>query len=557
MYAEKTSTPLLRGIYVFAIVSWLLVVWGYARFFSPHSIYWWSLVPLIAFLTLHFILSYLINFFYEPMDTEAHRRLVASFWNKTPQPPSVDVFLPICGEDTEILTRTFKAVSQLEYGPIHVYVLDDRGISSHEALASQFSFTYLSRRNKGYMKKAGNLKYGFDRSRGKFIAIFDADFCPHPGFIRELLPYMDDPAVAIIQSPQYFEANDTVHNRSALEYGAASVQEDFYRFIQVARSRLGAPVCCGSNALYRRSALEDIGGVAQIEHSEDIHTGFALLHRGWKVLYLPIILAIGICPDNLYAFFHQQHRWCSGNVSLIMRKEFWVSRLSFKQKICFLSGFMYYVSFPVLILFSFGTFFLFLETSMSADLSSVLFFLPCVLLAFVIMPLFRIVPPRSGNFFARAAYAYSYCHAVVTGLAKQSAGWEPTNTRRASISRAYQETLAFVALYFILYGALVIFAFKETPITLWNPAYWLILFWVFYNLFSAGFIGVQFWLAVHEEYKSALWSLGRKLLWGSDEDTLYISSFGTHVRSQYRGTPARSLNHSGSPASFHYFRPPN
>jgi cellulose synthase/poly-beta-1,6-N-acetylglucosamine synthase-like glycosyltransferase len=36
--------------------------------------------------------------------------------------------------------------------------------------------------------------------------------------------------------------------------------------------------------------------------SEDVHTGFNVLNDGWRVKYIPVCLATGVCPDNLSSF---------------------------------------------------------------------------------------------------------------------------------------------------------------------------------------------------------------------------------------------------------------
>ena len=142
-----------------------------------------------------------------------------------------------------------------------------------------------------------------EKSSGEFIAIFDADFAPHPDFLKETIPYMSDPHVGIVQTPQYFDLSETAYNKSPFAYNAAFAEEPFYRFIQVTRSRFGGAICCGSCALYRRSAIEAIGGPFQIDYSEDAHTGYAISRAGYRVQYVPVLLAVGICPDNQYSFF--------------------------------------------------------------------------------------------------------------------------------------------------------------------------------------------------------------------------------------------------------------
>lgn len=129
-----------------------------------------------------------------------------------------------------------------------------------------------------------------------------------------------------------------VKEQSWVERGAGATQELFYRYVQVNRDRWGAPICVGSCAIYRREALVETGGTAEIGHSEDVHTGFFAMTRGWRVKYMPINLALGICPDTCKAFFSQQNRWCTGSTTLFCNPEFWRSSLTPIQKMCFSSG---------------------------------------------------------------------------------------------------------------------------------------------------------------------------------------------------------------------------
>ena len=127
-----------------------------------------------------------------------------------------------------------------------------------------------------------------------------------------------------------------------VEKGAGLCQELFYRLIQVGRNHYGASICVGTSAVYRRKALEPFGGTAAIEHSEDVMTGFMCVSNGWKLRYIPINLSLGMCPSDMQSFFNQQYRWASGSTSLLLTKRFWASCLTPVQKICFLSGMMYY-----------------------------------------------------------------------------------------------------------------------------------------------------------------------------------------------------------------------
>ncbi len=139
------------------------------------------------------------------------------------------------------------------------------------------SASSTSRPNRGWYKKAGNLRYGYERSSGDFVVVFDADFAPRPDFLSELMPYFDaEGDLGIVQSPQFFR---TERGASWVERGAAAVQEFFYRIVQTSRQARGAAICVGTNAIYRRTALDSNGGGTLIEHSEDVHTGFDLMRN--------------------------------------------------------------------------------------------------------------------------------------------------------------------------------------------------------------------------------------------------------------------------------------
>ncbi len=196
LYIKKSQTWKIRGIYLFGILTWGLVVFAYAQSYDADPFFQFFVTPIIAFLTIYHLVSFGINLFYRQFDLGLHKKLADMFSDKEGQFPTVDVFLPICGEDIKILERTWASVTKINYPKnlLRVYVLDDTkgDTSEHKELASSFGFTHLERPNKGEMKKAGNLKYAYERTNSSFIVIFDADFCPHEDFLLETLPYMAD-----------------------------------------------------------------------------------------------------------------------------------------------------------------------------------------------------------------------------------------------------------------------------------------------------------------------------------------------------------------------------
>jgi cellulose synthase (UDP-forming) len=291
--------------------------------------------------TLAYMMSTPLAFIGRGFDIDRHIRLVQSW-----QPgryPDVDIFLPICGEPLSVLGNSWAAVAELVRaypGWAFPYVLDDGADPAAEALATQLGFGYVIRPNRGEHKKSGNLRHAFANTRSEFFVIFDADFAPRPDFLAETLPHFEDQNLAIVQTPQYFR---TDRRQTWVESAAGAIQELFYRAIQVGRDRLGAAICVGTCAVYRRLALEEQGGTTLIPYAEDVHTGLDVRRAGWNLIYLPVVLATGMCPTGLNAFFRQQYRWCTGSTSTMLTSRLWTVPMTRRARMTYVSGFCYYL----------------------------------------------------------------------------------------------------------------------------------------------------------------------------------------------------------------------
>src|SRR5262249_60777995 len=103
------------------------------------------------------------------------------------------------------------------------------------------------------------------------------------------------------------------------------------------RDRFGSALCVGSNAVYRRRALEPNDGFTLIPYAEDSHTGLDARRFGYQLIYLPVPLAAGVCPGTLDAFMRQQYRWCCGATSLIWTRHMWRVRMTWRSRFPYLA----------------------------------------------------------------------------------------------------------------------------------------------------------------------------------------------------------------------------
>lgn len=490
IYIQKTPTWKVRFFYLLGIIFWIPIAFVTAISWNSDPFTTWFVVPIVVILTVHYFFSFGLNLFYRQFNLKKHRDFLFKYWYKKKQYDSVDIYLPICGEDVSILRRTWKHVQEIDYPNKKVYVLDDSRVHTqkHKRLAEKFGFVYFERPNKGEMKKAGNLKYAFGRTSGTYIAILDADFAPHRDFLRELVPYLKKRQVGIVQSPQYFPTHSSLHKDSPLSYGAARAQEVFYRVILVARDRLMGAHCCGTCAVYKREALESIGGFVQMGHSEDAHTGFAITSHGWRIKYIPVAVSLGLCPDDIHAFFHQQHRWCLGNLLLILSKKFWGAKIPFRIKFCYLTGFLFYIHQPFVILFSFQLFWVLFFYNDYISLWGGIVYYPHILWAFSYMFFFYLVPFRWGYLYAILLRMYSYSHSFFSLLIGHSVGWIATGSKQSNVSSAYRQTMYAVGFYLILYLFLLGLALLGGFLYFFDLDYYSIQFWLFYNFVLSTFL---------------------------------------------------------------------
>jgi cellulose synthase (UDP-forming) len=337
--AEKASytwrsLPFLTSALV---ISSLFVILAQAFFETDNRI----AIPFAAYTLIYLAyqaVSLPVNFTGRSFDMAGHRARVAA-WSP-PRWPSVDILLPICGEPAEVLRNTWEGVSGLirAYpGDAYAYVLDDGDSDEAKVIAPSFGFVYV-RRPAHQHKKSGNLNYAFTRTAGEHVVIFDADFRPRADFLAETLPYMDDPATGIVQTPQFFRVDP---RQAWVERAASATLEVFYRAVQVSRDRFGSALCVGSNAVYRRAALERSGGFTEIMYAEDSHTGLDMRYHGYQLTYLPLPLAAGICPSGLDAFMRQQYRWCCGATSLIWTRHMWRVAMPWRSRLPYIAGWLW------------------------------------------------------------------------------------------------------------------------------------------------------------------------------------------------------------------------
>jgi len=262
----------------------------------------------------------------------------------------VDVFILTYNEPVALVRETAVCAANMRY-PHKTYILDDGNREEMRALAEELGCHYRARIVRTHAK-AGNLNDGLAHSDGDFIVTLDADHVPMPDLIDRLIGFFRDPRVGVVQTAQDFYNLDSYQHLTRWERQYAWQQQElFFSIIQPGKDSFNAAFYCGSPAMLRRKALEDIGGFATGTVTEDVHTGLRLQKRGWEVVYYNRTLARGLAPQTFPGFATQWHRWGYGAMQVLRQENPLLGRgLRFGQRLCYFASFYFYwVSFQKLL----------------------------------------------------------------------------------------------------------------------------------------------------------------------------------------------------------------
>ncbi len=252
--------------------------------------------------------------------------------------PTVDVFIPTYNEPLHVVAATVAASLNLEWprDKLTIYLLDDGNRAEFRRYAADVGVTYRARQsNEG--AKAGNLNEALKFSKGDLIAVFDSDQVPVRSFLQMTAGwFLKDRKIAQLQTPQYFYTPDPIEKSLAIDDKVPNESSLFYGLIQDGNDLWNATYFCGSCAVLRRSALLEIGGIAEETVTEDAHTAIKLHRRGYDSAYINEVQSAGMATDSLAAHVNQRIRWARGLVQVFRIDNPFLGRgLSLWQRLCY------------------------------------------------------------------------------------------------------------------------------------------------------------------------------------------------------------------------------
>jgi cellulose synthase/poly-beta-1,6-N-acetylglucosamine synthase-like glycosyltransferase len=326
--------------------------------------YVWLVIYLFALVALftYGMNCYLLMIYYRlkcPKALRLHAEIKKSFYREYPIKnwPRVTIQLPIFNE-RYVVERLIKSVSRFDYPKelLEIQIVDDSTddtVDIAKALAKQmkgqgFDIQYIHRDNRtGF--KAGALKEGLKTAKGELVGIFDADFVPHPEFLKETVPYFTDPKTGMLQT-RWGHINS---DYSLLTRAQSMGIDGHFGVEQAARAWSGFFMNFnGTAGIWRKKTIEDAGGWQADTLTEDLDLSYRAQLKGWKLRFLADVVCPAEVPVTINAFKSQQYRWAKGSIQTAKKNlgNLFKSDISFLVKIQAFLHLTHYMVHPMMLL---------------------------------------------------------------------------------------------------------------------------------------------------------------------------------------------------------------
>jgi len=229
---------------------------------------------------------------------------------------SISFLVPIYNEGLTI-KDTIKSIFEINYNNIlEVIAINDGSTDNTFEILKELKIKYprLKILNKTNSGKADSLNKAIKLCKGELIAVVDSDSFPSNDSLSNIVGYFDDPRVGVATIPCIPRNKSTfLEKLQLIEYKVIAFTRKLLEYIDAIY------VVPGPLALYRKEALEDIGGFDTKNMTEDIEATWHLIHNGWKVRMSLNSLVATQTPDKVKPWFRQRVRWGIGGLQCIIK----------------------------------------------------------------------------------------------------------------------------------------------------------------------------------------------------------------------------------------------
>ncbi len=253
--------------------------------------------------------------------------------------PRVTVFIAAHNEEA-VIHHSLGALLDVDYpaDKLEIMPVNDRSTDRTREIIDDFVARFPGRirpfhRSEGKPGKAAALKDATELAGGEILIVFDADYIPGRGLIRQLVaPFFDPETGAVMGRVVPLNTGANLLTRLLDMERSGGYQVD-----QQARMNLRlVPQYGGTVGGVRRSALFAVGGWRDDALAEDTDLTYRLLLNGWRTVYQNRSECYEEVPESWPVRVRQIMRWAKGHNQAALRYTlglFRSGRVSWREKI--------------------------------------------------------------------------------------------------------------------------------------------------------------------------------------------------------------------------------
>lgn len=241
---------------------------------------------------------------------------------------------------------------KLEIIPINDFSSDETRIIL-DSYAKIYPFIKPIHRYEGERGKPAALNQAMKHAKGDIIVVFDADYLPPKGILKDIAVCFNDPEVGAVMGrvvPVNTKANLLTRLLDLERTGG-------YQIDQQARYNLKLiPQYGGTVGGFRKDVVMSLGSFDTKILAEDTELTFRLLINGWKVIYANRAECYEEAPETWDVRARQITRWARGH-NQVMLNYFWSMLFSLRiSRIEKIDGILVLFVYTVPIILLFGIF---------------------------------------------------------------------------------------------------------------------------------------------------------------------------------------------------------
>ncbi len=275
-----------------------------------------ELLPIIylfyMFVSIYFLFFFLILYFNNRKNLFEYPTAKKDY--------SISVLVPAYNEEKTI-EDTINSIFEIDYPIKEVIAINDGSTDRTKEIIQRLLKKYpelklLDKKNSG---KGSSLNHGIKMAKGELIVVVDADSYPAKDSFKKMVGYFDEEkvgAATCVIVPR--NKNTLLEKMQFIEYNVIAFTRKLLEYVD------GIYVTPGPLAIYRKTALEKIGGFDENNLTEDIELTWRIIYAGYERKMCLSTYVTTTAPNKWKLWYRQRRRWGVGGIQCMAKykKEF-------------------------------------------------------------------------------------------------------------------------------------------------------------------------------------------------------------------------------------------